>query len=427
MPSSIGMNERALAFGRDVYYGHGKIEILPKVAVRSLDEMAAAYTPGVAYAVQEILARPEAHWEQTTKGNLIALISDGSAVLGLGNAGPMAAGPVMEGKAVMFKVLAGVDCIPLCLQVQNTERLIETIAALEPNFGAINLEDIAAPACFDVVSRLRERLSIPVLHDDQYGTATAVVAALINALEVTGRNPEKQRVVINGAGAAGTATADLLLTLGLGDVIMVDRRGILNRNATYDVAHFNSLAQRTNRDNISGDLKAALRGADVFIGLSVGRLVSGDMVRTMAPSPIVFALANPEPEIMPPEAEAAGAAVIATGRFDFPNQCNNVLAFPALIRGALDVRATEINNEMCLAAARAIAADVPRAELRHARILPTPFSETLYPSVAEAVARTAVTMGIATRDPGVGAVADNCRHLRGLVAMRQKILFGSTG
>ncbi len=423
MSTSNGMKERALSFGRDVYYGHGKIEILPKVVVRSLEEMAAAYTPGVGFAVQEILARPEAHWEQTAKGNLIALISDGSAVLGLGKAGPMAAGPVMEGKAVMFKVLAGVDCVPLCLRVRSTEELIEAIVALEPNFGAINLEDIAAPACFEVVARLRERLSIPVLHDDQYGTATAVVAALINALEVTGKKLESQRVVINGSGAAGTAAADLLLTLGLGDLIMVDRQGILHRNTTYDVPHFNSLSQRTNRNNLSGDLTVALRDADVFIGLSVGGIVTGDMVRSMASSPIVFALANPEPEIMPSEAEAAGAAVVGTGRFDFPNQCNNVLAFPALIRGALDVRATEINNQMCLAAARAIAADVPRSELRHDRILPTPFSETLYPRVAEAVARAAVAMKVAAEDPGEGVVAENCRNLRALVAKRQNVVF----
>jgi malate dehydrogenase (oxaloacetate-decarboxylating) len=414
--------EEALALGREVYHGHGKIEILPKVVVKELRDIAVAFTPGVGHVVRRLAERPEELHEQTAKDNLIALVTDGTAVLGLGNVGPRAGMPVMEGKAVMFKLLAGVDCMPLCLDARGPDHLVDIITALEPSFGGFNLEDVAAPACFEVMRALDGNLPVPILHDDQFGTATVITAALLNALEVTGRAPADLRAVVNGVGAAGSAAIAMMEALGVGDIVAVDRQGVLHRDAKHPFAHWQEIAGRTNQGGVTGGLAEAMRGADVFIGLSVGGLVDRDMVRSMAKDPIVFALANPHPEILPNEATAAGAALVASGRFDFPNHCNNVLAFPALIRGALDAKARRISRSMCLAAAWAIADLVPAAELSPHNILPSPLQEDLYPSVAESVAQAAVAEGLARVAPVPGAVAANTRRLRGLVALRQEEL-----
>lgn len=414
--------QEALALARDVYYGHGKLEILPKVAVRSLRDIAVAFTPGVGHVVRRLVEAPDELHEQTSKDNLIALVTDGTAVLGYGNIGPRAGMPVMEGKAVMFKMLAGVDCMPLCLDARDGNHLVDIISALEPTFGGFNLEDVAAPVCFDVMRQLDGTMPVPILHDDQFGTATVVTAAVLNALKVTERRPEDIRAVINGVGAAGSATIAMLEALGVGDIVAVDRAGILHRDADFVHEHWRDIAARTNRSGIRGGLKEAMRGADLFIGLSVRDLVEPSMVRSMADAPIVFGLANPDPEILPDAAKAAGAAVVASGRFDYPNHCNNVLAFPALMRGALDVRARRISLDMCLVAARAIAGSVPARLLGPDRILPSPLDDDLYPTVAEAVAQAAVEGGLARTLPAPGVVAANTRRLRSLVAARQREL-----
>ncbi len=412
----------AMAFGRDVYYGHGKIEILPKVVVKSVHDIAIAFTPGVGHAVRAIAEDPELLHEQTAKDNLIALVTDGTAVLGFGDVGPRAGMPVMEGKSVMFKLLAGIDCMPLCLDVRCGDELVAIIKALEPTFGGFNLEDVAAPRCFEVMDRLTGALPVPIMHDDQYGTATAITAALINALKVLNRKPENQRVVICGCGAAGTATVDMLLLLGVKNIVVVDRDGILSRDSKQKHAHWRRVAEKTNESCLRGGLAEAMVGADLFIGLSVGGIVSADMVRSMNADPIVFSLANPDPEIMPDASLTAGAALAASGRFDFPNHCNNVLAFPSLLRGALDTRAKTISPGMCLAAARAIANDLPENALSVSRISPSPMSDTLYPNVAEATARAAIDEGLARKVPEAGAVAANTRRLRGLAHERQACL-----
>ena len=408
--------DRALAFGRDVYSGHGRIEILPKVGAATLDEMAVAYTPGVGYVVRHLLDYPENLSLQTTKDNMIALVTDGSAVLGLGNVGPRAGMPVMEGKAVMFKALAGIDCMPLSLDVSSPEQFCDVVAALEPTFGGINMEDVAAPNCFPILRTLEQRLSIPVIHDDQYGTATVAVAALINAVKLTGRRMSDIRVVVNGVGAAGAATVSLLGELGVGDIIAVDRVGVLERGVNYPFVHWREIAARTNRENFSGDLAEALKGADAFIGVSVGGLVSEAMVTAMAKDPIVFALANPEPEISPDRARAAGAAITASGRFDFPNHCNNVLAFPGLMRGALDTKAKRVTASMCLAASRALAS-MSGASVD--AILPSPLNATVHAVVAEATALQAVAEGLARRPVVEGEVRRRTLDLIASVAERQ--------
>jgi len=414
-----------MAYGRDVYYGHGKIEILPKVVVRGIEDIIAAYTPGVGNVVQAIIREPELVHEQTVRDNLIALVTDGTAVLGFGNVGPSAGMPVMEGKAVMFKLLAGIDCMPLCIDVRSGAELISVVHALEPTFGGFNLEDIAAPRCFEVMEELDGNLSVPIMHDDQYGTATAITAALINALRVLDRTASSQRVVLCGCGAAGTACVEMLRLLGVEDIIVVDREGILSRDRPQTHAHWQRVAEVTNGDRITGDLGRAMRGADVFIGLSVGGIVSADMVRSMNADPIVFSLANPVPEILPDVAQAAGAALVASGRFDYPNHCNNVLAFPSLLRGALDTRAVRVSASMCLAAARAIAADLPEDQLSVSCISPSPLSDTLYPGVAEATARAAVDEGLARNVPKPGEVAERTRRLRLLAHLRQEVLSGA--
>jgi malate dehydrogenase (oxaloacetate-decarboxylating) len=411
---------------REPYVGHGKLEVLPKVVARDLQDIALLYTPGVGYAVKEILARPEALGELTGRDNTIAVVTDGSAVLGLGRAGPRAALPVMEGKASMFKLLVGIDAIPLCLDVRNPQQVLEILEATEPSFGGYNLEDIAAPHCFDIMEQAPARLTVPIIHDDQYGTATVVIAALLNAFKLLGRDVKQQRVVVCGDGAAGTATARLLKAFCIGDVLCVGLDGIIHRRGRYVDAHRRWLAQETNCEGIQGDLLQAMEGADVFIGLSVANLVTPGMVRRMRPHPVVLSLANPVPEIMPEDSLAGGAAIVGSGRFDYPNQCNNVLAFPGLMRGALDCGAVRVDHDACLAAARAIAGDVPESELRPDNILPTPLSSTLYPSVSEAVAQDLVVRNLARRQPPPGAVAAHTSKLRTLVAERQAFVSART-
>ncbi len=414
--------EAALAFARDVYAGHGKIEILPKATVRDFADVAVAYTPGVGHVVRELVRNPEAIHEQTAKDNLVAVVSNGTAVLGYGNVGPYAALPVMEGKATMFRMLAGIDAMPLCVKADDPDKLVELVLALEPTFGAVNLEDVAAPECFHVVERLRHELQVPVLHDDQFGTATVIAAGLINALRLTGRRASEQRVVIAGCGAAGTACVRMLGELGFDDIVVVERDGILERGRDYEKPHWTRVAARTNPGGLRGGLAVAMRGRDIFIGLSTAGIVTPDMVRTMAKAPIVFALANPDPEISPRDAKDAGAVLTASGRFDFPNHCNNVLAFPALFRAALDTRARDISVGMCVAAAHAIASSVSDDVLGPERILPSLFEPTLYADVAEAVARQAVAEGLARVDPGIGAVAAHTQRLRRQLAERQTSL-----
>ena len=414
----------ALEIVRNVYIGQGKIEVLPKFQVRSMEDIAALYTPGVSYLVKEVLDRPEALGELTWRDNAVAVVSDGTAVLGMGRAGPRAALPVMEGKASMFKLLVGIDAIPLCLEVSDADALVDVLAAAEPTFGGYNLEDVASPVCFEVMKKAEARLGVPIIHDDQYGTATVIAAGLMNAWKFLGREAASQTVVICGDGAAGTATVDMLLGLGVPDIRVVGLAGIITRGTQYDSPHRTWIAENTNPSNRHGTLADAMKGATAFVGLSVGGIVSADMVRTMAPRPVVFSMANPVPEIMPEESHAAGAAVVATGRFDYPNQCNNVLAFPGLMRGALDTKAKRIPREVCLAAAKAIAGEIAEADLRPDNILPTPMSATLYPAVAEATARKIVALGLARIAPAPGAVAERTRLLREMVAKRQEFLGG---
>lgn len=414
-------SERARAYCRDVYSGHGKLEMLPKITVSSLSDLAVAYTPGVGSVVSDIVAAPDSVHELTGLDNTIALVTNGTAVLGFGDVGPRAAIPVMEGKACMFKLLAGIDCIPLCVDARTPAEMIVLMRALSPGFSGFNLEDVAAPACFEVMAAAERDLGIPTLHDDQFGTATVILAGVLNACRVLGRDPGTLRVVVNGIGAAGTAAVQLLNALSVGDVIAVDRDGILNRRCSYAHAHWNEIAAATNADGLSGDLRTALRGADCFIGVSAPDLVDAEMIRSMASAPIVFALSNPRPEILPDAARAAGAIIAASGRFDYPNHCNNVLAFPALMRGAIDTAARRISIGMCLAAARSIA-DQVGSDLGPEHLLPSPLSQTLYPEVAEAVARQAIDEGLARRTPMPGWVRDNTARLRALVAARQTAL-----
>ena len=412
----------ALNIVRKVYIGQGKIEVLPKFRVRSMEDIAALYTPGVGYLVKEILNREEALGELTWRDNAVAVVSDGTAVLGLGRAGPRAALPVMEGKASMFKLLVGIDAIPLCLDVANADALVEVLRAAEPTFGAYNLEDVASPVCFEVMKKAEAQLGVPIIHDDQYGTATVVAAGLINAWKLLQRDARTERVVVCGDGAAGTATVDMLLGLGVKDICVVGLQGIITRKSKLDFPHRQWIATNTNPTNRRGTLADAMKGATTFIGVSVGGIVSADMVRTMDRQPVVFSMANPVPEIMPEESFAAGAAIVATGRFDYPNQCNNVLAFPGLMRGALDTKAKRVPREVCLAAAVTIAGDVADEDLRPDNILPTPMSPTLYPAVAEATAQRIVALGLARVTQPPGAVAERTKRLRAMVERRQEFL-----
>jgi len=370
----------------------GKIEVRPTVRVRDNAGLALAYTPGVGRVSQAIADDPALGWELTWRSNSVLIVTDGSAVLGLGEIGPVAALPVMEGKSLLFKEFGGIDCVPVCLDTMDVDTIVETVAMISPAYGGINLEDISAPRCFEIERRLQERLDIPVFHDDQHGTAVVVTAALRNAARLTGREIAGMKVVISGAGAAGVAIADMLLAAGVGDLLVCDRAGILHvdREGLNDVKL--GLARRTNAGAARGDIASALEGADVLIGVS-GGTIDGSAIARMAADPIVFALANPIPEVLPEVAHAAGARVVATGRSDFPNQINNVLAFPGIFRGALDVGATRITEGMKLAAAGAIA-DLVGDELAPDCIVPDPFHPQLASSVAEAVKRAAVRDGV---------------------------------
>jgi malate dehydrogenase (oxaloacetate-decarboxylating) len=408
------LRRRALALHRD---HHGKIEVVSKVPVRGAGDLSLAYTPGVAEPCLEIARDPALAYEYTAKGNLVAVVTDGSAVLGLGDIGPAAALPVMEGKCVLFKTFAGVDAVPVCLATKDVDRIVATVAALEPTFGGINLEDISAPRCFEIEARLRRETHIPVFHDDQHGTAIVTAAALINALKIVDKAPAAVKVVINGAGAAGVAVSKLLLQLGVRRIVLCDRAGAIHPGRRENMNPYKvEIAALTNPERQSGDLAAVMRGADVFIGLSVGGAVTPEMVRSMASGAVIMAMANPEPEIHPAEAAAAGARVICTGRMDYPNQINNVQAFPGVFRGALDARASEINDAMKMAAAHAIAELVPPAELGPERVMPDSADPRVAPAVAAAVVRAAVTSGVAGLALDAAREADRTRTLVAEVA-----------
>lgn len=364
---------------------NGKFETTPKMKIATREDLSLAYTPGVAEPCKIIAKDKEAAYKYTIKSNTIAVVSDGSAVLGLGNIGAHAAMPVMEGKAVLFKEFGGVNAVPICLDTQDTEEIIKTVVNIAPAFGGINLEDIAAPRCFEVETRLKELLDIPVFHDDQHGTAIVVLAGVINALKVTKKNKEDVKVVVNGAGSAGIAITKLLLTYGFKNVTMCDKSGILNKDSKDLNWMQKSMMEVTNLENKSGSLADALKGADIFVGVSAPNIVTAEMVKTMNKDSIIFAMANPTPEIMPDIAKEAGARVVGTGRSDFPNQVNNVIAFPGIFKGALEGRATQITEEMKLAAATAIASLVSDDELSDVNILPEAFDERVADVVAKAV------------------------------------------
>lgn len=373
----------------------GKIEVVSKVKVNTREDLSLAYTPGVAEPCRKIHENEENVYKYTSKGNLVAVVTDGTAVLGLGDIGPKAGLPVMEGKAILFKEFADVDAFPICLATKDVDEIVRTVKLIAPGFGGINLEDIGAPRCFEIEEKLKKELDIPVFHDDQHGTAIVVLAGLINALKVVEKKIEDIKVVVNGAGAAGTAIAKLLVSSGVKNLIACDKAGILYRgNENVDEAK-RELAKVTNPDNIQGTLADALVGADVFIGVSAPGVVSQEMVRAMNKDSILFAMANPTPEIMPEEAKAAGARVIGTGRSDFPNQVNNVLAFPGIFRGALDVRAKEINEEMKIAAAYAIASMIKDEDLNDNNVIPYALDRTVAANVAEAIKKAARESGAA--------------------------------
>ncbi|HEY0415647.1 MAG TPA: NAD-dependent malic enzyme [Gaiellaceae bacterium] len=372
----------------------GKIEVVPRIPMKTRDDLSMAYTPGVARVAQAIAADPAKVWTLTAKRHLVAVVTDGSAVLGLGNVGPEAALPVMEGKAVLFKEFGGVDAFPIALATQDTDEIVAAVKAIAPAFGGINLEDIAAPRCFEVESRLQAELDVPVFHDDQHGTAIVVLAALLNALRVVGKRLEDVRVVTTGAGAAGTAVTKILLRAGARHIVGCDEGGAIYRGRPGLTQAKEEYAALTNPAGLTGSADEMLAGADVFIGLSVPGAVTRAGIERMAPDPIVFALANPRSEIDPEEVEGV-AAVIATGRSDYPNQINNVLAFPGVFRGALDVRARAITHEMQVAAAHALAGVIPAEELAADYVVPSVFDRTVAPAVAEAVAAAAVESGVA--------------------------------
>jgi len=377
------------------YEWRGKLEIAPRAAVDSREALSLAYPPGVAQPCLEIQKDPDKSYELPRRWNTVAVVTDGTAVLGLGDIGPEAAMPVMEGKCVLFKSFGGVDALPLCVRSKDVGDIVNTVALLAGSFGGVNLEDISAPRCFEIERQLKARCDIPIFHDDQHGTAVITLAGLINALKVTGKKLEDIRVVTCGAGAAGVAIIRLLLAQGLRDVIMCDRKGAIYEGRAGLNPEKQDLARLTNREKRSGSLADALRGADVFIGVSAPNTVTAEMVRAMNRDPIIFACANPTPEIFPDEARRGGAAVIATGRSDYPNQINNVLAFPGIFRGALDVRASDINDRMKLAAAYALAGLISDAELNADHIIPMAFDPRVRDAVAKAVAQAARDSGVA--------------------------------
>ena len=376
------INEKALEMHEK---WQGKLEVSSKAKVDSREALAIAYTPGVAEPCKKIAENKEDVYKYTMKGNTVAVISDGTAVLGLGDIGPEAAMPVMEGKAVLFKEFAGINAVPICIDTKDTEEIIKFVKQIAPTFGGINLEDIAAPRCFEIEERLKKELNIPVFHDDQHGTAIVVLAAVLNALKVAKKQVENVKVVVNGAGSAGVAITKLLLKAGFNNIIVVDKLGILAKGQEWMNWAQRELAEETNKECQIGTLKEALVGADVFIGVSAPNIVTSEMVQSMNKNAIIFAMANPTPEIMPDVAKAAGALVVGTGRSDFPNQVNNVLVFPGIFKGALQARVSQITEDMKLAAAKAIAQMVPESELSEEYILPAAFAEGVADHVAEAV------------------------------------------
>ena len=374
----------------------GKLEVAPKVKVTNKDELSLAYSPGVAEPCKEIHEDPRKVFEYTMKRNTVAVVSDGTAVLGLGNIGAEASIPVMEGKAVLFKSFSGIDGVPISLKTTDTDEIVNTVKLLEPNYGGINLEDISASRCFEIEERLKKETNIPVFHDDQHGTAIVTVAGLINALRIVDKDMSDIKVVLNGAGAAGIAIVKLLHSYGVRDMIMCDSKGAIYEGRPHGMNDTKEyVAKWTNKDKIDGSLKEVIKDADVFIGVSVADLLDKEMVESMADDPIIFAMANPNPEIKPDDAKAAGAKVIGTGRSDYPNQINNVLAFPGIFRGALDVEATHINEDMKKAAVEAIADLIEEDELNPDYCIPGPFDKRVAPSVARSVAKAAMESGVA--------------------------------
>jgi len=373
----------------------GKIEVVSRAKVENVDDLSIAYTPGVAEPCLAIKENPELSYTLTRRHNMVAVITDGSAVLGLGNIGPVAGMPVMEGKCVLFKEFGNVDAFPICVDSQDVDEFVNAVALISKSFGGINLEDIGAPRCFEIEQKLKERCDIPVFHDDQHGTAVVVLSGIRNALKLTGKKPEECSVVMSGAGAAGTAIAKLLLTAGFKDITMRNIDGVISSEKTYDDPSLTELASLTNPNHKDGSLADIIKGADIFIGVSAPGLLTEEMIKTMNKDAIIFAMANPVPEVMPEIALAAGARVIATGRSDYPNQINNVLAFPGIFRGALDVRASDINDEMMLAASDAISKLVTEEDLANGIIIPSAFNKGVVESIAEAVADAAVKSGVA--------------------------------
>ena len=374
----------------------GKIEVRSRMQIRTRDDLSMVYTPGVARVCRAIAQEPERAFNLTIKRNTVAVVTDGTAVLGLGDIGPRAAMPVMEGKAALFKQFAGVDAFPVCLDTKDADEIVRTVKNLAPTFGGINLEDISAPRCFEIEERLKEDLDIPVFHDDQHGTAVVVLAALINSLKIVGKKIEDLRIVVNGVGASGVACARIMLSAGAQNIVGCDSKGIVHKGREGLNPAKEWFAEHTNPEDRKGDLSDAVRGADLFLGLSVPGVLTVDHLESMGEDPIVFAMANPDPEIRP-EVAFGHARIIATGRSDYPNQINNVLCFPGIFRGALDVRAYEINEDMKLAAAKGIAAVIPEEELSEDYIIPSVFDERVAPTVAEAVAETAKVSGMARR------------------------------
>lgn len=412
------LREEALHMHR---VNQGKLETVSKVKVENAKDLSLAYSPGVAEPCKIIYDDKSKVYEYTLKGNMVAVVTDGTAVLGLGNIGPEASLPVMEGKAVLFKCFAGVDAFPLALQTNDVDKIVETVKLLEPTFGGINLEDIASPNCFIIEERLKKECNIPVFHDDQHGTAIVTVAALVNALKIVNKKMSQIKVVANGAGAAGIAIIKLLYRYGVRDIIMCDTKGPIYEGRPNGMnALKDEVAKFTNRDMVTGSLQDAINGADVFIGVSVEGALTKEMIHSMNKDAIIFAMANPIPEIMPSDALEAGAAVVGTGRSDFPNQVNNVLAFPGIFRGALDVYATQINEEMKLAAVEAISSLVSDEELNATYIIPTPFDSRVAPRVAEFVAKAAMETGVARRKVDPYEVAEKTRRLATIGKMSEE-------
>ncbi len=389
----MNINEEALKLHEE---NRGKIEVISKTEVKDMHDLAVVYTPGVAEPCRKIHQDISQVYKYTTKGNMVAVVSDGTAVLGLGDIGPEAALPVMEGKAVLFKHFAGVDAFPICLATKNPDKIVEVVTLMAPSFGGINLEDISAPRCFEIEERLKKILDIPVFHDDQHGTAIVVLSGLINALKVVGKDLDKVKIVVNGAGASAIAVLKFIMSAGVKNAILCDSKGIIyegrkeNMNSAKE-----EMAKITNKEKIKGTLADAIVGADVFLGLSVAGALKPEMVKTMASDSIIFAMANPTPEIMPDEAKAAGARIVATGRSDFPNQVNNCLGFPAIFKGALKVRASQINEKMKLAAAYALASLISEDELNDENVIADVFDPRVVERESEAVAKAAIESGVA--------------------------------